>query len=80
MPLRKDLPTVYADYLPENKAYHKFGDQAARTVEVPAGPNTVEMLQTLRDAYSKTVISGEGDLTTEFTAAADKVTELAGQK
>ena len=38
------------------------------------------MLQTLRDAYTKTVISGEGDLATEFTAAADKVTQLAGQK
>ena len=70
----------YADYFTKNKAYQTFGDQASRTVEVPAGPHTVEMLQTLRDAYTKTVISGEGDLTTEFTAAADKVTELAGQK
>ena len=64
MPLRKDLPTVYADYFAKNKAYQGFGDQAARTVEVPAGPRTVEMLQTLRDAYSRAVISGEGDLTT----------------
>jgi multiple sugar transport system substrate-binding protein len=80
MPLRKDLQTTFADYFTKNKAYQTFGDQAARTVEVPAGPHTVEMLQTLRDAYTKTVISGEGDLTTEFTAAADKVTQLAGQK
>ena len=80
MPLRKDLQTAYADYFTKNKAYQTFGDQAARTVEVPAGPHTVEMLQTLRDAYTKTVISGEGDLATEFKAAADKVTQLAGQK
>ena len=66
MPLRKDLQTTYADYFAKNKPYQTFGDQAARTVEVPAGPHTVEMLQTLRDAYTKAVISGEGDLATEF--------------
>jgi multiple sugar transport system substrate-binding protein len=80
MPLRTDLQTAYADYFAKNKPYQTFGDQASRTVEVPAGPNTVEMLQTLRDAYTKAVISGEGDLATEFQTAADKVTELAGQK
>ena len=80
MPLRKDVQNVYADYFTKNKAYQVFGDQASRTVEVPAGPHTVEMLQTLRDAYTKTVISGEGDLATEFKAAEDKVTQLAGQK
>ena len=46
-------------------------------IEVPAGPNTVEMLQTIRDAYTKAVISGEGDLAAQWKAAADKVTELA---
>jgi multiple sugar transport system substrate-binding protein len=62
MPLRKDLPTTYADYFTKNPAYKLFGDQAARTVEVPGGPHTVRMLQTLRDAYTKAVISGEGIL------------------
>ena len=38
MPLRKDLQTVYADYFTKNQAYKVFGDQAARTIEVPAGP------------------------------------------
>ena len=77
MPLRKDLQTVYADYFTKNPAYKTFGDQAARVIEVPAGPNTVEMLQTIRDAYTKAVISGQGDLAAEFKTAADKVTELA---
>jgi multiple sugar transport system substrate-binding protein len=80
MPLRKDLPTTYADYFTKDPAYKLFGDQAARTVEVPGGPHTVEMLQTLRDAYTKAVISGEGDLQTALNQAADKVTQLAGQK
>jgi multiple sugar transport system substrate-binding protein len=80
MPLRKDLPTTYADYFTKNPSYKQFGDQAARTVEVPGGPHTVEMLQTLRDAYTKSVISGEGDVQAALNAAADKVTQLAGQK
>jgi multiple sugar transport system substrate-binding protein len=80
MPLRKDLPATYPDYFSKNPAYKQFGDQAARTVEVPGGPHTVEMLQTLRDAYTKSVISGEGDVQAALNAAADKVTQLAGQK
>jgi multiple sugar transport system substrate-binding protein len=80
MPLRKDLPTTYADYFTKNPSYKLFGDQAARTVEVPGGPHTVEMLQTLRDAYTKSVISGEGDVQAALNAAAEKVTQLAGQK
>ena len=80
MPLRKDLQTVYADYFTKNPAYKEFGDQAGRTVEVPGGPHTVEMLQTIRDAYTKSVISGEGDVPTAVQQAADKVTQLAGEQ
>jgi multiple sugar transport system substrate-binding protein len=79
MPIRKDLPTTYADYFAENPAYQQFGDQAARTVEVPGGPQTVEVLQTLRDAYTRAVISGEGDVPTALNEAAEKVTSLAGR-
>ncbi|MGI3780042.1 MAG: ABC transporter substrate-binding protein [Janthinobacterium lividum] len=78
MPLRKDVSTTYADYFAKNPAYKEFGDLASRTVEVPAGPHTVEILQTLRDAYTKSVISGQGDLTATMNEAADKVTSLAG--
>ncbi len=62
MPMRANLQQAYPDYFTENPAYTQFGDQAARVVEVPGGPHTVEMLQTLRDAYTKAVVSGEGDL------------------
>lgn len=79
MPLRANLPEVYPDYFEANPAYTQFGDQASRTVEVPAGSNTVEMMQDLRDAYTKAVISGEGDLEEAMKAAADKVTALAEQ-
>jgi multiple sugar transport system substrate-binding protein len=79
MPIRKDLPTTYAEYFTKNPAYQQFADQAGRTVEVPGGPQTVEMLQTLRDAYTRAVISGEGDVPTALNEAAEKVTSLAGR-
>ncbi|MFU8946666.1 extracellular solute-binding protein [Mycetocola zhadangensis] len=79
MPLRSDLPEVYADYFEANPTYTTFGDQAGRTIEVPAGPNTVEMLQDFRDAYTKAVISGEGDLEEALKGAADKVNALASE-
>ena len=62
MPLRKDLATTYPDYFAENPSYKLFGDQAARTVEVPNGPNTVEIWQTFRDAWTEGVIFGKGDV------------------
>jgi len=46
---------------------------------VPGGSNTVEMLQVIRDAYTKAVIAGEGDLEEALKGAADKVTDLASQ-
>lgn len=80
MPIRKDLQTAYPDYFEENPAYVEFGDQAARTVEVPGGSHTVEMLQTLRDAYTLAVITGEGSVPDALKGAADKINELAAEK
>jgi multiple sugar transport system substrate-binding protein len=77
MPLRANLPDTYPDYFEANPAYTQFGGQASRTVEVPAGSNTVEMMQDLRDAYTKAVISGEGDLEEALKGAAEKVDALA---
>ncbi|MCU1508788.1 MAG: sugar transporter substrate-binding protein [Glaciihabitans sp.] len=79
MPLRKNLQTTYADYFTANPAYQAFGDQASRTVEVPPGPNTVEMLQTFRDAWSNAVIFGKGDVTSALDTAATKIDKIAKQ-
>jgi len=73
MPMRQNLQQAFPDFFSKNPAYTQFGDQAARTVEVPAGPHTVEVLQTVRDAWTRAVISGEGDLQQALNAAADKV-------
>jgi len=80
MPLRTDLQAAYPDYFQENPAYVQFGSQAARTVEVPAGPKTVEMLQDFRDQWTKAVITGDGEVTAALQTAADQINALAGER
>jgi multiple sugar transport system substrate-binding protein len=80
MPMRKDLPTVYADYFAKNPAYTQFAEQAARTVEVPNVANSVEVWQTFRTAWAKSVIFGNESIDTAFKGAADKINQLVAQK
>jgi multiple sugar transport system substrate-binding protein len=77
MPLRKDLPSAYPDYFAKNPAYQQFAQQASRTVEVPNVPNSVAIWQAFRDAYSESVIFGKKPISDAFTAAAEKVDQLA---
>ena len=79
MPLRKDVATVYADYLTKHPAYKTFADQAARTVEVPNVTNSIAIWQAFRDSYSSSVIFGKTPVDASLKTAADKVTTLAGQ-
>ncbi|MCM3658182.1 sugar ABC transporter substrate-binding protein [Agromyces mediolanus] len=74
MPIRAGLSTEYASYFEEHPAYVAFASQSERTVDDPTGPNTIATLQTLRDFYTKAVISGEGDLQAELSQAADDLT------
>ena len=52
MPQRPDLPTTYAEYFAANPSYTLFAEQAARTVEVPNVPNSVEIWQTSLTLFS----------------------------
>ena len=79
MPLRQDLTAAYPDFFAENPAYEVFGDQADRVVEVPNVANSIEVWQTFRDAYSKAVIFGEGDIDAFLTDTAAEVDDLVGQ-
>ena len=79
MPLRKDVATVYADYLSKNPSYKLFAEQAARTVEVPNVANSVQIWQTFRDAWSQSVIFAKSDPKTALSGAATKIDDLAGQ-
>lgn len=80
MPMRKDLTSVYADYFAKNPLYKQFAQQAARTVEVPNVPNSVEVWQTFRAAYAKSVIFGNESIDDSFKGAADKINQLVAQK
>ncbi|KMV00666.1 hypothetical protein ACS72_03325 [Acinetobacter sp. VT 511] len=80
MPLRTDLTTTYADYFSANPAYQQFGDQAARTVEVPNVTSSVEIWQAFRDEYSKSVIFGEEDVNTFLSNAQMQIDQLAAGK
>lgn len=77
MPLRQNLTEVYADYFEANPAYELFGDQTARTVEVPNVPNSIEIWQAFRDGYSNSVIFGEEPVADFLTETAAEVDELA---
>ncbi|TFD77873.1 extracellular solute-binding protein [Cryobacterium sp. Sr8] len=79
MPLRKDLTTTYADYFAANPTYEQFGDQASRTVEVPSVSNSVASWQAFRDAYSKAVIFGEGEISSALEGAAEKIDSLVAK-
>jgi len=77
MPLRKDLTSVYAAYFKENPKYEVFAEQGSRTVEVPNVENSIEIWQTFRDAWTKSVIFGESEPASALGDAADEVDGLA---
>ncbi|MFD7446624.1 extracellular solute-binding protein [Streptomyces sp. NPDC059909] len=77
MPMRQDLLGAFPDYFAKNKDYEFFAKQAEHTIESPNVPNSVEIWQTFRDAYTKAVIFGKGDLNATFQDAAGKVEKLA---
>ena len=79
MPLREDLQETYSEFFDKNPDYTTFADQASRTVEVPNVPNSIEIWQTFRDAYSASVIFGKQPVDDALSEAADEVTSLAGQ-
>ena len=79
MPLREDLQGTYPDYFKENPDYVLFADQAARTVEVPNVPNSIEIWQEFRDEWSSAVIFAKTSVDEALSAAADQAAELAGQ-
>jgi multiple sugar transport system substrate-binding protein len=79
MPLRGDLETTYPDYFESNPDYTTFAAQAARTVEVPNVPNSIEIWQEFRDAYSSSVIFAKEPVDAALSSAAEKVDQLASE-
>jgi multiple sugar transport system substrate-binding protein len=79
MPLRTGLQQQYAAYFKANPEYNTFATKAAHVVEVPNVPNSIEIWQTFRDAWSKSVIFGQQDPNQALAGAASKINQLASQ-
>ena len=76
MPLRQGLEQQYAAYFAANPQYKTFASKIAHIVEVPNTPTSVEVWQTFRDAWSKSVIFGKEDPGQALSAAAAKINGL----
>jgi multiple sugar transport system substrate-binding protein len=75
MPLRTDLADTYAEYFAENPQYAAWS--TGRTVAVPNTLDSTEIWQTFRDAWSRAVIFGDGDIADTLDDAARTVADLA---
>ena len=76
MPLRQNLAQQYSAYFAANPDYKTFAAEAANVVEVPNVPNSIEVWQTFRDAWTKSVIFGKQDPAEALAGAASKIGQL----
>jgi len=79
MPMRAGLTDTYSDYFAEHPEYETFAAQADRTVEVPNVPNSIEIWQAFRDAYSSSVIFDNATPQDALDQAASEIDELTSQ-
>jgi multiple sugar transport system substrate-binding protein len=76
MPLRQGLEQQYAAFFTANPQYKTFAAKTAHIVEVPNVATSVEVWQTFRDAWSKSVIFGKEDPNQALSDAASKINSL----
>ena len=77
MPMRQGMQQLYAAYFKANPAYKEFAAEAAHVIEVPIVPNSVEIWQAFRDAWSTSVIFGQESPRQGLASAASKINQLA---
>src|ERR1022692_2492794 len=76
MPMRQGMRNLYASYFKTHPAYKEFAAEAAHVIEVPNVPNSIEVWQTFRDDWSKSVIFGQESPDQALAAAAAKINQL----
>jgi multiple sugar transport system substrate-binding protein len=79
MPLRQNLQQQYAAYFTAHPQYTTFATEAGHVVEVPNVPNSIQVWQTFRDAWTKSVVFGKQDPGQALTDAASKINQLVKQ-
>ena len=80
MPMRQGIQQLYAPYFKANAAYNVFAAEAAHVIEVPNVPNSIQVWQVFRDAWSKSVIFGQQSPNTALAGAATQVDKLVAAK
>ncbi|GIF17015.1 extracellular solute-binding protein [Actinoplanes teichomyceticus] len=76
MPLRRDLTREYPAFFTAHPQYRVFAAKVAHVVEVPNVPDSVEVWQAFRDAWTNSVIFGRADPAKALTDASTQIDEL----
>ena len=76
MPMRQGIQQLYASYFTANPAYKEFAAEAAHVIEVPNVPNSIEVWQDFRNAWSTSVIFGKESPGTALSGAAAQINKL----
>jgi len=71
---------VYASYFAEHPEYVQFADQASRVVEVPNVPNSTEIWQEFRNAWTASVVFDDESIDKAFADAAERANELLAEE
>jgi multiple sugar transport system substrate-binding protein len=79
MPMRQALATQYAPYFKAHPQYTTFAAEAAHVVEVPNVANSIQVWQTFRDAWSKSVIFAKQTPDQALSGAATAINSLVAQ-
>jgi multiple sugar transport system substrate-binding protein len=80
MPTRTNVLKTYASYFAKNPGYKPFASLTPGIVEVPNVPNSVELWQEFRDAWSKSVIFGDGNVDTSLANTAKQIDQTIVKK
>ncbi len=80
IPMRTNILSTYSGFFAKNPEYKTFAKLNAGVVEVPNVPNSVQIWQTFRDAWSKSVIFGDGNVDQTLAGAAHNIDELVVKK
>src|ERR1019366_2382786 len=79
MPMRQGIQQLYASYFTAKPSYKEFAAEAAHVVEVPNVANSIQSWQVFRDAWSKSVIFGQGSPNASLATAATAINKLVAQ-
>ncbi|NEC08277.1 extracellular solute-binding protein [Streptomyces sp. SID7909] len=79
MPMREDLTAKYPGYFAKNPMYKAFADQAERVVEVPNVPGSIDIWQTFRDEWTKSVVFGRESTDAALRKASSDITGLLNE-